>query len=963
MAGDPVAKFRQVFDARLASGKYEPIDVVQAVKGLVTSAQLVTSLDVYCARFDPEKPPTSRNSFELCRTTGYNLFVRALELSHPQNELLELVRSLATTSPGEVRDAQLVKHLAGYRKRYDVLDQKDRDELQRRATKLTDERAVEASKRRFLLDDLEKEFRNRRGRPPQGAELLSFDPGPLDARKEFERLATACEAAFFPKGSGTSGLWVQGQFIPQPGVKQPPEKSSVVATQRVQDAFAAFGRFVEQQIRQPLDLFRLLAWAREPSSIYDRIEVHGSGTVRRSVQRRWAGAWQELYQDIAVRGLLVAVNRWTVAQMIQARGYVGKDLQFIFAPLEAHWQELLKRRLTECFKATRAFTEAQNGRRRAKVWGDLKGLELVDELTSESLMRDLVAEVEADPKEVLARKLAIRTDRVVYQSTYHIYGSAKDVFTVVWIPKQRHTEVGYVEVHAIPGLLFKAWGDRVGLEGLLEDKAYADLAANAAALTQFLLFYLQVLGYALDIITAGASGGVRIIIMRFIEERIKDKLIAEGLDLAGIDNPWIQTLAGFAAGMAPSAIKAPKGLKNLEQLEREAQTVTRGRSKAKAEPHVTEGVDAPKPKLEAPAAPALSPQTPTIPSAPGAPPNIGNNVFIVPKAPAAEAAGRAARATSRPPKLPGLFDRAKDYLVDVTSRAADRASIPVLAGQAEGHAGQAAAGLVFSTRLKPGVVAPAAGGGAGGRGAQRVAMAAARLRKSDDFRLLERYEREIMTDAERLASRKARVAITTAVERGVITEEEAFSKIRTQLNDAREAAGELHAAADLHSCFDVHDFVAVPIRENGVPVLDVAVKLRAGSAINAGKKFAFGEAKGGLKTRLGKVTAKRYSHSGGKLRFDPQPRRPMIRQASGEWYYQKFAEIYMMGQELGGAAGKKFQSLANEMFDAARKGEIATVVAKSDVALERNFIDTTEQVVAWFKAQNWDLSKGFPITR
>src|SRR5215468_5526132 len=235
MAENPVAKFRRIFETRLKSGRYDPIDVVQAINGLGTKAQLVEALDVYRALFDPGKPPQSRNSFELCRTTGYDLFGRALELSEPGNDLLEMVQSLAPTpsppvpSP-PVKDAQLAKRLPDYRKRYEVLEQKNKTELQLRAKKLADDRAAEASRRRYLLDELEKEFRNRNGHAPDRQELLSFAPGPSDARKEFERLAIACEAAWLPRGGGT---WVLGQFIPQPGVKQRPQESSVAAMQNV----------------------------------------------------------------------------------------------------------------------------------------------------------------------------------------------------------------------------------------------------------------------------------------------------------------------------------------------------------------------------------------------------------------------------------------------------------------------------------------------------------------------------------------------------------------------------------------------------------------------------------------------------------------------------------------------------------------------------------------------------------
>jgi hypothetical protein len=41
-------------------------------------------------------------------------------------------------------------------------------------------------------------------------------------------------------------------------------------------------------------------------------------------------------------------------------------------------------------------------------------------------------------------------------------------------------------------------------------------------------------------------------------------------------------------------------------------------------------------------------------------------------------------------------------------------------------------------------------------------------------------------------------------------------------------------------------------------VLDVVVRLKMNSKLNGGKKFAFGEAKGGLNTSLGEVTPKGY---------------------------------------------------------------------------------------------------------
>lgn len=596
---NPVAKFRSVFEAGLKSGKYDApaIDVVQAVKALATRAQLVDALDVYVALFDPEKPLQSRNSFELGRTAGYNLCGRALELASSQNDLLELVQSLPSQAKPQVKDGQLAKRLPRYRKRYEAFSAKDRGELERRAKNLAGDRAAEAAKRRYLLDDLEREFRSRKGHAPQGTELLFFTPDPPDARQEFERLAIACEAALFPRRSGIAGAWVMGQFIRKPGAKAGPPGNGTAVAANAQSAFTAFALFVEQQMKQPLDLFRLLAWARAPSSrLYTKYGYSaGQGTIRQPTSM-WGGVWPELYQDIVARGLFVALTAWKIPQMEQAHGYVGKDLEFILAPLDAHWTELFRRRLPLAFKP-RVFAEVETARRRAAAWGDAKGLEFIDEVESERVLRESVDQFKADPLGVLSRTVHLTDPSPIWDRTIHLFQAEEDVFTVTWIPKQSGTQIAYINVHALPGYMFLARANFVGMKQLLEDKVYADLAANAAALAQFLLAYLMAVGIMLDIITAGASGGLRVVLFRFIEMRLKDMVAQKVLDVAGIENPYVRTIVGIAAGMTPSAIRVPK-FKGLEELEHEAQNVLVAGGKFKAKPDPSVGAGAPKAKAE-----------------------------------------------------------------------------------------------------------------------------------------------------------------------------------------------------------------------------------------------------------------------------------------------------------------------------------------------------------------------------
>lgn len=465
-------------------------------------------------------------------------------------------------------------------------------------------------------------------------------------------------------------------------------------------------------------------------------------------------------------------------------------------------------------------------------------------------------------------------------------------------------------------------------------------------------------GYVIDVITAGASGGLRVVVLRFIEERIKDKIISEGLELAGIDNPWVQTLAGFAGGFIPSRIKAPKvgAVKALDELERAEKSALRG---APFEPPkaVKGPVSAPKVKPGAQAAPDIAAPKPVVSLGPRTE-MVGDNLFVLEKASASHVAAQAAKAAKETPKVPGPVARAKDYVVDVADRAIDRVTRPVA---------QTAGGGLLASRLPTRGVSPGLGGAgaAGSRATESASRVVDRLRKSSDYKLLLEYEKRIMSTSEKEASQKARQAIAAALERsggGRAAETEAVGQLRAALNKAKGDAGEFALTADLHSSFDVADIVAIPTRGKGPPILDVVVRLKRNSKLNGGKKFALGEGKGGLTTSLGEVTPKRYFFYNGELRFT-DVRRLAIRQASGEWYYQKFAEMFMMGQNVGGAAGKKMRALANELFDAARNGEIAAMVGKSNVKLDRKFIDTSAEVASFFTSRRWDSSNGFPIPR
>jgi hypothetical protein len=63
-----------------------------------------------------------------------------------------------------------------------------------------------------------------------------------------------------------------------------------------------------------------------------------------------------------------------------------------------------------------------------------------------------------------------------------------------------------------------------------------------------------------------------------------------------------------------------------------------------------------------------------------------------------------------------------------------------------------------------------------------------------------------------------------------------------------------------------------------------------------------------------------------------------VKQASGEWYYQKIIETYESGHK----------DLARKLFEAAKLGNVRTVIVKSGKDLEPFVTFNTDEVVKWF---------------
>lgn len=254
------------------------------------------------------------------------------------------------------------------------------------------------------------------------------------------------------------------------------------------------------------------------------------------------------------------------------------------------------------------------------------------------------------------------------------------------------------------------------------------------------------------------------------------------------------------------------------------------------------------------------------------------------------------------------------------------------------------------------------GAGVSGGGRRGTASAnpndakVAKLEASQEYQEVEGYYRRLEPD-EALEARKAVNAAKQELRNGKLTLAEAKQKVINVLNASKEAAGEYMADVVVLSNYEKVEFITIPVRKNGVPVLDRVYRVK--SFGQRGMKYLVVEVKGGVATHLGAVTKKQYTYVGGRVIVREVPNQ-MIKQATGEWYYQKLMEIYL-------ADPSRNVALVRDMFKAARNGDIESAIIKSGRELERPKLlaDTdprikynTDEVARWFQGRELPFDPG-----
>ena len=831
------------------------------------------------------------------------------------------------------------------------------------------------------LAEREKEWgRPQPTRQPTLGDLLALDIiDDYTMLGDFTLLAEACEE-----------IWRKP--TPSPGAKKNAGVNFVAVSTEITARFKAFRDYLHKAMKTPLDFFRLLKLASRPTDPVWRPTC------------KWNGVWEELYLLVVACGRQKAIGVWrnlptqdahnalkaaagpeiviTLTAVDAARdsapkhpgsrwrrdeaftptsrdwGFHPDDAQIVYSPLllpgsPKRSAALLRARMWLHHKgASGEFDRAQDIRRIATIYALFRNLNLLTELDVIDLSEKQVAETKASPLEVVNRVWIANSHGLV--TKYWVGVGESDLFTVLWIDGTRSPAV-YIDLPPFPGHVFKT-SDGGALSSLARDDVARRVAQSLEALTTLAIAYLIVLGFAFDIITAGAaSAGLRGLLLAYLREKVAEAIVDKGLEAANINNPALNFAVQMGAGMFTGA--PGKALRGLDAIERAEQKATRAASKIRpAAPEATLPPVSAAKAADAPPAPTLT--TPVR----SAQPHVSSH---------------------DPDAVPALtremweridaqdawqYAKAEDGIVATTTRklremVESAAEFPAPARLAAIGDRGTGANLIFSKGgLSKSKGSALAGGGKGvsSKAAKKAAAAAKNgpqlvklFASSPAYKQLDK-RLDYLTPGDGKELSKLRQSIRQQLNKGHITLAQANEALKHNVvNPAKELTGEAIAESLVRSePWPVLDTMAIPTRgASGAPMLDLVAR----HGPSGPYRFTIVEAKGGLYTALGDgVKRFLYKMSGGKL-VPGKELTERAKQATGEWYYHKFAEIYMWGQKAAGSAkaieraeGERAMKMAIDFVEAARRGEVRFVVVKSSPVADA-FLRLKDVDTAFFK--------------
>jgi hypothetical protein len=470
------------------------------------------------------------------------LFGQAIELAAPTNELADFVlyvAALANESLDGKKDTRQFRLPSGeeppqynvYANRWNQLPESERRELQARAQK----KRQQALDRRTLITYLLTAYRkaNPENLKPTIEDLYDFDLAPNTWRKELDTVMQECDSAW--------RLFSRAGKLPDP----PNEKN----LQQLDRAFKSLRQLLLDTSDNMPAFYQLLKWIRNGRSRKVLRGYSWGEQYTETVQPILSTVWIEMYLEACYCAIRLAMGKWKMWDVQRANGFSTDDRDFILQAVSENERANFTTRLTWGVRNTIEFEELNRIRRRMNRFGEALGMDHLDEFQTTALANEIARINKTNPAVIDKMVVQSASQWVAFRDKFRIGQTVLDSVTIVWSMETPAGPRVIVELVKFPWQPFAVTNDKLG--DLVRDAVWRKMQELGNQTIAFLLAYLEVVGMVVDVITAGASGGLRHVAFEFAKERLKDKLTDELLDAFHVENPALRTLAGFGPNLVP----------------------------------------------------------------------------------------------------------------------------------------------------------------------------------------------------------------------------------------------------------------------------------------------------------------------------------------------------------------------------------------------------------------------------
>ena len=473
----------------------------------------------------------------------YALLVQAIELAAPTNELADFVLYIAA-SANEARggkadkrqfrlpQGEMPEQYPVYASRWSQLPPDEQRELQARAQK----KRQQALDRRTLITYVMTAYRkaNPEAQKPTIEDLYGFDPAPNTRRQELDIVMQECDSAW-------------RRFSRAGKVPEPPNEKNLDQLDR---AFRSLRQLLlDTGANNMPGAYQLWKWIRDGRTRKVQRGYSWGEQYTETVQPILSTVWIEMYLDACYCAIRLAMGKWAMWDVQRANGFSADDRDFILQAVSEDERANFVTRLSWGVKNTLEFEELNRIRRRMNRFGEASGMNHLDEFQTTALANEIARIQKTNPSAIEAMVVQAASQWVAFRDKFRIGQTVLDSFSIVWSMDTPAGPRVIVELVKFPWQPFAVSNDRLG--DLVRDAVWRKMQELGNQIIAFLLAYLEVVGMVVDVITAGASGGLRHVAFEFAKERLKDKLTDEVLDAFHVENAALRTVAGFAPNLVP----------------------------------------------------------------------------------------------------------------------------------------------------------------------------------------------------------------------------------------------------------------------------------------------------------------------------------------------------------------------------------------------------------------------------